>query len=96
MHKSRAQQLGHLLGPKTANYWVGASDLGYEGHFVWQSTGRPLKYTNWHSHGPNNWCDETNVCENCVGLWYVGKKRREWNDFICTQKLYFVCEYLRS
>jgi hypothetical protein len=27
--------------------WLGATDVGHEGTFIWQSSGKPLSFTDW-------------------------------------------------
>ena len=66
-------------------YWIGLNDLDSEDVFVW-SDGTPFNsslYNNWIAGEPND--DKNN--EDCVEL-----KEKAWNDFICAQKLSYICE----
>ena len=60
------------------NYWIGLSDLAYEGKFEWQYSLTPLgEYTNWSSTQPDN----AQGGEDCVMLWR--KDNWSWNDLNC-------------
>ncbi len=76
-------------------FWIGLSDSGEEGKFVWQATGGLLSagYSNWQLEQPDN-----SGAENCV---HIGHQNRPgWNDYKCnlyivnstTQPLGGICE----
>merc|ERR1719357_2291074 len=59
------------------NYWIGLSDVAYEGKFEWQHSFTPLgEYTNWAAANPDN----NGGGEDCVVL---GDTNWVWNDFNC-------------
>ncbi|TMW49796.1 hypothetical protein DOY81_005153, partial [Sarcophaga bullata] len=69
------------------NFWLGASDLGHNGQYVWASNGEAIsRFTNWRAGEPNNWCGH----EHCLELLSDG----QWNDLNCDYKLKFICESL--
>lgn len=73
----------------TTNFWLGASDLGHNGRYVWSSNGKSIdRFTNWRSGEPNNWCGH----EHCLELLADG----QWNDMNCNEKRQFICENLPS
>lgn len=56
--------------------WLGATDNGAEGQWVWRSgpeAGQALVYTNWNAGEPNNCCNGENYLQtnyaNTAGLW---------------------------
>ncbi|MDT7834929.1 lectin-like protein [Aquabacterium sp. OR-4] len=56
--------------------WLGATDAGVEGQWVWRSgpeAGQALTYSNWNANEPNNCCGGENYLQtnyaNQVGLW---------------------------
>ena len=70
-------------------YWIGLNDLDSEDVFVW-SDGTPFNsslYNNWIVGEPND--DKNN--EDCVEL-----KEKAWNDFVCEEKLSYICERARG
>jgi len=68
--------------------WLGATDVGHEGTFIWQSSGKPLSFTNWFYLNPNNWGGN----ENCLQQNFVDFK---WNDVQCDQSGQItMCEML--
>ena len=69
------------------DFWTGGTDVQTEGHWVWNHTGDPLAFTNWHTLEPNNGSGD----EHCLWLdWYFNWK---WNDATCNrQRACFICE----
>ncbi|XP_075159347.1 lectin subunit alpha-like [Haematobia irritans] len=85
----RNQAVDALLRKKfqnIPNLWIGGSDLGEEGKFVWSSTGKPFEFTNWQSQQPDNNKND----EHCVH--YRRTSDFEWNDAQCWEKFGFICE----
>ncbi|XP_055620293.1 C-type lectin 37Db-like [Toxorhynchites rutilus septentrionalis] len=70
--------------------WIGASDLGEEGIFVWHATGTRVRYANWRPGQPDN--DKNQ--EDCVTLMNMPAAGWEWhaNDEPCWNSHYFICE----
>lgn len=79
-------QLAESYKPNTA-FWIGATDLGHEGEFVWMATG--LKVTNgwWYPGQPDN----SKANEHCVHITYDWGAPK-WNDVQCIYKYPFFCE----
>ncbi|KAL9700286.1 hypothetical protein quinque_003727 [Culex quinquefasciatus] len=75
----------------STEFWIGASDLADEGHFIWHATGTRVQYSNWKVLQPDN---GGNV-EHCVEVRYIPSERWDWqwNDLDCKKMRYFVCEY---
>ena len=76
------------------NYWIGLSDLAYEGKFEWQHSLTPLgEYTNWSSNQPDNAQGD----EDCIMIW--GRYNWSWNDFNCdynldgSEDILALCQY---
>jgi hypothetical protein len=81
---------------RTANAWIGASDLGIEGLWRWSSDGVPFwrglaagstqlsQYARWSTNQP----DDAGGAEDCAEMWSDGT----WNDQVCTSARDFVCE----
>ena len=61
-------------------FWIGASDSGQEGNFVWEATGKPLSggYTNWAEGEPNN----GDGYEDCAHYGWTSPGK--WNDCFCS------------
>uniref|UniRef100_A0A1A9W341 C-type lectin domain-containing protein n=1 Tax=Glossina brevipalpis TaxID=37001 RepID=A0A1A9W341_9MUSC len=66
--------------------WLGGTDLGAEGQYVWASTGKPFDYVNWSPGNPDN----DGGYEHCAYIWE--KTDFQWNDGDCTIKMGFICE----
>merc|ERR1712037_1057615 len=60
------------------NFWLGITDRHSEGHWVLESTGKSVVFTDWNSGEPNN--DGSD--ENCAAINHVF----EWNDLKCSDK----------
>ncbi|XP_050090739.1 ladderlectin-like [Anopheles aquasalis] len=74
----------------TEPWWIGGTDLGQEGSWIWFSTELPVGYqtgyTNWYTGEPNNYGGN----ENCLD---IGRKDAVgWFDANCEWKQKFVCE----
>merc|ERR1719188_2733432 len=72
-------------------FWLGITDRHSEGHWVLESTGKSVNFTNWNSGEPNN----GNVypgSENCVNIntWWINQDPSgslwKWNDVDCKHK----------
>lgn len=68
--------------------WLGASDLGLKGTFIWHGTGERVNFAKWKSGEPNK--DD----EHCVVLHYWTEEEFfwTWNDGHCTTELTAICE----
>jgi len=60
------------------NYWIGLTDIGEEGAFVWGSDFSAPDYTNWYPGQPDDYYDN----EDCVNLHSIFGL--QWDDDICS------------
>ncbi|XP_052272431.1 perlucin-like, partial [Dreissena polymorpha] len=67
-------------------FWVGATDLGYEGDWIWANSKKHFSnaYTRWVTGEPNN----SGGSENCLAL----STHWGWNDGTCSKMFNFICE----
>ena len=79
---------GRAMALRRQWYWVGLTDQGHEGHFVWVDgtalDDRPFR--NWNRGEPNNMEDN----EHCVHMWAYSAG--SWNDLVCDEPLGVLCE----
>ncbi|XP_069119234.1 lectin BRA-3-like [Argopecten irradians] len=70
------------------DYYIGATDREWEGHFVWENSGESLDdtYTNWNEGEPNQHLDTP---ENCAEMKISNGK---WNDIPCDIVMRYVCK----
>ena len=62
------------------NYWIGLSDLAYEGKFEWQHSLTPLgEYTKWAAGEPDNDGGD----EDCVMIIRDHVNYWNWDDYVC-------------
>ena len=66
-------------------WWIGLSDRGSEGSFVWVD-GSGSTYRNWASGQPNDWFGQ-----DCVNI-ERGSDRARWGDAECDESKPSVCE----
>ena len=59
-------------------FWLGITDRHSEGHWVLESTGKSVVFTNWLSGQPDNWHSNEN-CAHTYGEY-------SWNDRKCSDK----------
>ena len=73
-----------------SNFWIGLNDRNDEGGYVW-TDGRPVTYTNWSTHQPNDWSGS----QDCVEVLLYGSRTliNTWNDLSCSASRPFICEY---
>ncbi|KAK7492750.1 hypothetical protein BaRGS_00016055, partial [Batillaria attramentaria] len=65
--------------------WLGGTDAESEGSWVWDSSGNALQFKNWITGEPNNGGNE-----DCLHMWVSHDYK--WNDIVCDNEMYFVCE----
>ncbi|XP_060084318.1 perlucin-like [Ylistrum balloti] len=65
-------------------YYLGGTDICYEGEWIWASTMEPITNAHWSPGEPNNYF----LKENCMTVLLNGL----WNDISCETSLPFVCE----
>lgn len=73
---------------KPYSYWIGLTDKGTEGVWVWRNNGTstPAIFTDWNDGEPNDTRDN----EDCVHLYF--RFGHTWNDIPCDSLNRFVCE----
>ena len=62
------------------DFWLGINDRHSEGHWVLESTGKSVVFTDWNSGEPNN--AGTHGSENCAHF----NRYYKWNDLDCNDK----------
>jgi hypothetical protein len=71
--------------------WIGLTDKDTEGDFVWASTSKTAKYTNWNTGQPSGF-DFGEHDDDCVHLAYASKGRT-WNDESCYRpNVFALCQ----
>ena len=68
-------------------FWLGITDRHSEGHWVLESTGKSVVFTNWSSGEPNNAGGE-----DCAHINDGNIYTKNWNDISCNQQLGALCE----
>jgi len=63
------------------NFWLGITDRHFEGHWLLESTGKSVNFTNWNSGEPNNGNGSPGG-ENCAFI----NELEGWNDVDCNGK----------
>ncbi|XP_033758834.1 perlucin-like protein [Pecten maximus] len=67
-------------------FYISATDVELEGHWVWPNTDSPVDYTDWAPTEPQNF----GTGENCVCLYSNAKF--QWADVSCDRALSFICK----
>ncbi|EDS31180.1 galactose-specific C-type lectin [Culex quinquefasciatus] len=80
-----------LTGKQASGFfglWLGATDLGRIGTYVWQPTGSRVGWVKWRPGEP------TGGPEHCMNLYYWPSQGFQWtvNDAPCDTKLYALCQ----
>ncbi|GAB6032983.1 Fc fragment of IgE, low affinity II, receptor for (CD23) [Chamberlinius hualienensis] len=70
----------------TRNFWLGATDAGVEGKWIWISNNSSMIYKDWNPGEPSN----TNNNENCLEATAWSNWR--WNDAWCLKKQPYICQ----
>ena len=71
-------------------YWIGLTDLAYEGRFIWQHSYKPLGggWANWYPNEPN----DAGGSEDCVLMFNNGTSWG-WNDSACNGSRHALCQF---
>ncbi|XP_077986174.1 C-type lectin mosGCTL-1-like [Glandiceps talaboti] len=72
-------------------FWIGLDDKRSEGDFVWlDNTIRQglctSGYENWAKREPNNNTKKSALGQDCVQLWFRGKRNGQWDDEYCNYR----------
>ncbi|XP_062614237.1 macrophage mannose receptor 1-like [Saccostrea cucullata] len=73
---------------KSADFWVGGTDIMSEGDWKWATSQKPVTYSDWYPGRPSD--SHHNV--NCLELSH--NYRYQWNDQDCRVQNHFICEML--
>ncbi|XP_050079591.1 perlucin-like [Anopheles maculipalpis] len=88
---ARAVTAIKAVGDINRQWYIGGSDLGKEGTFVWVGLNKRASYLNFGPSEPNN----SNGIENCIAIGSISGT--QWNDIPCSFKAPgFVCTYVRQ
>merc|ERR1712212_737046 len=81
-------------GEKGLEMWIGATDLGHEGIFVWLNGARVGQghATDWFPGEPSNKTGGGIGGEHCVTMSNRGRNYSKWNDAPCDRKYTFFCQ----
>ncbi|KAK6181674.1 hypothetical protein SNE40_009483 [Patella caerulea] len=72
------------------DFWIGATDLSYEGDWRWATTNGPVVSKWWMHREPDNRINREGHRQHCAVLSdRVGYK---WSDDDCLQHFHFICE----
>ena len=66
--------------------WIGLTDEGHEGSWIWVSTGEEAVYTNWMPGQPNNYAGAANWARIYQGA------NGQWNDHNVNIRNSFICK----
>ena len=73
---------------KDTEIWFSASDAIEEGTWV-NENGRPLAYTNWAAHQPDN---HQGIQDCAATNWDLSNGLGRWDDKNCENQLPYACE----
>jgi len=85
--------------PPENMYWIGLTDAGAEGIWLWASTSAETTYTNWEDYQP----DDAGGNEDCVHFYSPNyQKNLRWNDYVCDRDaitsndpIYALCQKMK-
>ncbi|CAC5365043.1 unnamed protein product [Mytilus coruscus] len=80
-HPNSTAQGDYIYG-----YWTGGEKNMTDGYWYWPSSGQKITLTNWAYPEPN----DLDGKENCIHI--NSNEGFKWNDYVCTQNEYFICE----
>ena len=71
-----------------SKFWLGIHDISNEGQFTYDSDGKDVVWTNWHSGEPNDF----GKGEDCTRSGHGHEGVNKWNDSPCDSKFSIICE----
>ena len=71
-----------------SKFWLGIHDISNEGQFTYDSDGKDVGWTNWHSGEPNDF----GKGEDCTRSGHGHEGVNKWNDSPCDSKFSIICE----
>ncbi|XP_055612422.1 clotting factor G beta subunit-like [Uranotaenia lowii] len=74
-------------------WFIGGTDLGSEGHFIWISTNKPVGYLSGYFNYSPGQPDNAGGNENCLEIGRWGGV--VWNDVPCDWNQRYICEFVR-
>ena len=77
-----------LLGRESQNafFWLGGTDIGHEGTWIWESSVEPVADFVWYESQPND-----RISENCMG-WHRYDGHDKAHDLDCDGSWYPLCQ----
>merc|ERR1719342_1889091 len=77
-----------LLGRESQNsfFWLGGTDIGHEGTWIWESSVEPVDDFVWYGNEPDN-----GISANCM-IWYRYNGYDKARDAICDNSYYPLCQ----
>lgn len=82
-----------MTGLSNERFWTSGTDFGSTlGHYYWMGNGQPITFNDWGPDEPNNTLYTNGEYEHCLELWNPDGNGYIWNDVICSQEAYFICE----
>ncbi|XP_066245200.1 C-type lectin 37Db-like [Euwallacea similis] len=77
----------------THGYWIGGSRNGSPNDaYLWFATGEDISYNKFSKGQP----DKAGGVEACVHIFVTDDHQFFWNDWICTNKIGFICQVRKS
>ena len=76
------------------NFWIGLTDLRYEGDWRLASSGLKPSYVNWHDGEPNNAYNNEDCAWIRIGTYKDWKGT--WADINCEQQYFTMREYITT
>ncbi|XP_062543869.1 clotting factor G beta subunit-like [Armigeres subalbatus] len=73
-------------------WYIGGTDLGNEGHFIWISTNKPIGYISGYFNYSPGQPDNAGGNEHCLEIGRWGGV--VWNDVPCEWRQRYICEYV--
>lgn len=80
-----AGENAHVAGLSDTHFWIGMTDQGVEGTWLWVTGGSvDAGFTSWRAQQPND--------DNGQDCGEMDANAPTWNDFTCADETLFACE----